>query len=843
LVVELKKFHSGKCSEATMKVFISSTYKDLIEYRAAAIRAVEGTNYQASKMEVFGARPDEPLDACLKEVEESELFIGIYALRYGFIPEGADISITEMEYVHAKKLGKTIYCFLLDEENQPWLKKWIEGEPGKSKLEEFKKQIQKVHVCDYFTTPDDLRAKVSNALSLYVSTQKTISDSQVPIYPSPKPTGNTLPNQEFFVGREKERDIILSALSPESRTWGALIDGPGGIGKSALAIHAAHKAEGFERKIFITAKVRELTPQGEAKLTDFTRPTYLAMLDELGKELGADGLEKLAPEARPNELRLALSGKKALIVFDNLETLPEEERTRLFQFLSRLPEGNKAIVTSRRRTDVDARIVRLDRLSHNEAIQLIEELSKKYSRLQRATPEDHEKLYAITQGNPLFIRWIAGQLGREGSQLRTIDEAVAFIDKAPKGNDPLEYIFGDLLETFTNDETKVLAALTYFSLPAKLKWIADMTALPERATETALEDLTDRSILISNIESRTFFLPPLTAKFIRTRRPEAVTQTGDALTDRAYALAMQYGGGSKNYEKFPTLDAEWDFISAALPRLLTGDNDRLQTVCRQLTFFFEFTGRWDEWIWLSDQAETRALAAADKENAGWRAYQAGHAYHLRDQAAEVLACAARAAEHWQESTPRNKAWAIRLRGLGHRLNQDYPAAIAAYREAVEIFRSISPESDDVAIDLNDLAGAECANEDYSAAERDFREALRIAKIIKDDEGTAIYTGNLAALALDREQWAEAESLAREALALAEKVGRQELIAGDCHCLAQALVGAIRESPLPAPQRESPLREALSLARRAVEIFTRLRMQDNLQEAQETLAEIEKAIHE
>ncbi|MCK7480953.1 MAG: hypothetical protein M0C28_29915 [Candidatus Moduliflexus flocculans] len=51
----------------------------------------------------------------------------------------------------------------------------------------------------------------------------------------------------------------------------------------------------------------------------------------------------------------------------------------------------------------------------------------------------------------------------------------------------------------------------------------------------------------------------------------------------------------------------------------------------------------------------------------------------------------------------------------------------------------------------------------------------------------IYTGNLAGLALDREQWAEAESLAREALALAEKVGRQELIASDCHRLAKALL--------------------------------------------------------
>ena len=97
----------------------------------------------------------------------------------------------------------------------------------------------------------------------------------------------------------------------------------------------------------------------------------------------------------------------------------------------------------------------------------------------------------------------------------------------------------------------------------------------------------------------------------------------------------------------------------------------------------------------------RALAADDKEKAGWRAYQAGIAYPLRNQPAEVLACAARAAEHWQDSAPRNKAIAIQLRGLGHKLNKDYPAAITAYREALEIDRSISPESDDVANDLND----------------------------------------------------------------------------------------------------------------------------------------------
>jgi len=821
-----------------MKVFLSSTYLDLIEHRKEAAEALARLGHHVIGMEAFNARAEDPTKASIKEVAECELFVGIYAHRYGSSIGKAKISVTEQEFDHAVKQDKEIFAFFVDEDFS-WHPKMVDKDAEQiKKLSIFKKKIVDHVTPDHFTDKTDLAYKIVSAVKSH------IARIELPLtvrYSPTKPTGSTLPHQPFFVGREQELETIKSALSLESRTWGALIDGPGGIGKTALAIRAAHLAPEtlFERKIFITAKVRELTPEGEKPLTDFTRPTYLAMLDELGKELGEENLSRLAPDQRPDALRLTLAGKKALIIFDNLETLPEDERVRLFQFLSRLPEGNKAIVTSRRRSDVDARIVRLDRLSHYEAMQLIAELATKYPRLSRASQKERDDLYAITQGNPLFIRWIAGQLGREGSQCHTIAEAYEFLDKAPKDNDPLEYIFGDLLETFTKNETKVLAALTHFTQPAKLQWLAQMTDLPERAAETALEDLADRSVLVSNNESRTFFLPPLAATFIRTRRPEAVTQTGDALTDRAYALALQYGGGSKDYEKFPTLEAEWDFISAALPRLLTGDNNRLQTVCSQLVHFLNFTGRWDDRIWLFEQAEARALASDDKENAGWRAYNAGYTYNLRNQPAEVLACAVRAAEHWQDRIPFHKATAILLRGLGHKLNKDYPAAIAAYREALEIHRSISPESRDVACNLDDLAEAEHLNKDYIAAEQDYREALHIAKKIQDNECIAEFTGSLAELALDREQWAEAESLAHEALPLAEKVGRQELIAADCYRIAKAL---LKQNLALSEAEESNLEEALSLSRRAVEIFTRLRHPD-LQSARETLAEIGKKIQE
>jgi tetratricopeptide (TPR) repeat protein len=663
---------------------------------------------------------------------------------------------------------------------------------------------------------------------------------------------SSLPSQPYFFGREKELASIAEAIAPEARTWGALIDGPGGIGKTALAIRAGHDAPAahFARKIFLSAKIRQLTPAGEEKLEDFMLPNYLDLLKELAMELGQADIAKSDPNERANAVRRALAGARALIVIDNLETFDEREQSRVFQFLARLPEGNKALVTSRRRrAEVDARAIRLDRLEQKDALALLAELAKNNRLLARATEAERQTLYELTHGNPLLLQWAAGQLGR--GQCRTIAQACDFLKAAPpaSGNDPLEYIFGDLVETFTESETKVLAALTHFTQPAELAWIADMAQLPEPAAQTALEDLTDRSILIStsstslpstslraspqspisNLQSQIFFfLPPLAATFLKRKRPEAVRQTGDRLTDQAYALALE--NGYSKYDRFPALEAAWPRLAAALPLFLQDENARLQTLCAALRTFLDFSGRWDEQLALSEQAEAKAEAAKDFDNAGWRAYNAGMMCHLRGQAAEVLRWAARAEGHWQtaRARARERAFAIRLRGYGHRLNKDYPAAIAAYREMLELLRTVQAESADAAAALNDLAWAERESGDYAAAERDYTEALRIYRKVGNQEGIVIVIGNLAELANDRKQWPEAERLAREALALAEKLGRQEVVGFDCFLLAEALL------------RQGRAAEALPHARRAVEILTKLR-DLYLDEARAVLAECEAAV--
>jgi nucleoside phosphorylase/tetratricopeptide (TPR) repeat protein len=641
---------------------------------------------------------------------------------------------------------------------------------------------------------------------------------------------STLPPQPYFFGREKELAIIADALSPDARSWGALIDGPGGIGKTALAVRAGHLAaiEHFPLKIFLSAKVRELTAAGEQALQDYMLPNFVALVSELARELGDEGIARIPENERANAVRRTLAGKQALIIVDNVETFGEPECVRLYQFLSRLPEGCKAIVTSRRRTDIDARIIRLDRLALKDALDLMAELAKSNRHLARAGDREREELYGITGGNPLLIKWVAGQLGRTGSRCRTIAEAYEFMKSAPKDNDPLEYIFGDLLDTFTEEETAVLAALTHFTLPARVEWIAELAELPKVSAQTALEDLTDRALLVSDEQGKTFLLPALAATFLRRKRPESVAQTGNLLAQQVYALVMEHGG--ENYERFPKLEAEWPRILAALPLFAHDDNARLQTFCYGLFRFLDFAGHWDEMISFYREAEERASNAKDFYNAGWRAFEVGWVYSGRGQGAEALNNTNRCETYWQSvNTPAiNKTLVFQLRGIGYTIEKNYPAAIATLQTAITIQTAIDPESENMANILNSLAEVEREAGEYSKAAYSYSQALQIAKKKNYREGLAIYTGNVAELAIDRQDWPAAETLAREALNISESIGRQELIGEDCWILAKALV-----------QQGHP-QEGLSYAFRSVEILARLRL-PNLEKAQAVLRECEEAI--
>lgn len=77
---------------------------------------------------------------CLSDVAACDLYIGIFAWRYGYIPPGEDRSITELEYRHAVKLGKPKLIFLLDEETL-WPVSQVEQEAGGQRLRALREEL------------------------------------------------------------------------------------------------------------------------------------------------------------------------------------------------------------------------------------------------------------------------------------------------------------------------------------------------------------------------------------------------------------------------------------------------------------------------------------------------------------------------------------------------------------------------------------------------------------------------------------------------------------------------------------------------------------------------------
>ena len=131
-------------------------------------------------------------------------------------------------------------------------------------------------------------------------------------------------------------------------------------------------------------------------------------------------------------------------------------------------------------------------------------------------------------------------------------------------------------------------------------------------------------------------------------------------------------------------------------------------------------------------------------------------------------------------------------------------------------QALKPESANVSVALDNLAETERLSGDFAAAERDYGEALRIAAKVNYQDGMAYSSGNLAELALDREQWPEAERLACESLALAEKIGRAELVGWDCASLPK--LSSARAAP---PRRcPSPVARLRSWRSCVIQIWTR-----------------------
>jgi hypothetical protein len=134
-------------------------------------------------MEDYAAADERPLDKCLADVADCDIYIGIFAWRYGFIPQKNNPerqSITELEYRKAEKIPRLI--FLLHDAT-PWPPTAMDSasgyREGAAQVQRLRNELRTEHSCKFFTSPEDLAMSVMAAVHLQTQLQDSLDRAVV----------------------------------------------------------------------------------------------------------------------------------------------------------------------------------------------------------------------------------------------------------------------------------------------------------------------------------------------------------------------------------------------------------------------------------------------------------------------------------------------------------------------------------------------------------------------------------------------------------------------------------------------------------------------------------------
>jgi hypothetical protein len=142
------------------QVFLSSTFRDLIEQREALIKVCLRMGHMPVGMEMFNPADEEQWKVITRAIENSDYYCIIVAHRYGSMVK--NVSYTEKEYSYAMKIGVPAIRFML-RGNAPWPSEHTEdGEPARSLLKKFKLRLMKKPV-GFWSTTEELQASFAIA--------------------------------------------------------------------------------------------------------------------------------------------------------------------------------------------------------------------------------------------------------------------------------------------------------------------------------------------------------------------------------------------------------------------------------------------------------------------------------------------------------------------------------------------------------------------------------------------------------------------------------------------------------------------------------------------------------
>jgi hypothetical protein len=221
-----------------MRIFISSTFRDLRAERESAQEALRRSGLVPWGMELFVSEPSKPLKVCLEEVQLSDAVVLIIGFKAGsLIPETPELTYTGAEFELAQQLGRPVFAFFKTEGGAP-LNRETAPELHQA-LEDFKKAVQAADITPaYFGSPERLQIELLLAMDNWNAQGRP--GSRI-VFTTPTeffaPFQSDVPRlfdfKQTLRGREAELRSLDAFLADPTAIVG-VVTGRGGIGKSKL---------------------------------------------------------------------------------------------------------------------------------------------------------------------------------------------------------------------------------------------------------------------------------------------------------------------------------------------------------------------------------------------------------------------------------------------------------------------------------------------------------------------------------------------------------------------------------------------------------------------------------
>ena len=831
----------------TGHVFLSHTsdmagYPEGGPFAQAALDAVGRAGMVPVDMRYFAARDGKPADYCSQRVRECEIYVAVIGFRYGSFVPGETLSYTELEFQAAGDAGIPRLVFLLEQAACPAGL----ADTDRGPVEGFRRRLRDAGlVVRTFTSCDRLELEVFHALSELASgrlpagppamlvglpRQRPAGVGQALDGRTSAPAGNAgaptaavhgLPRDTAsFTGRAAELELLIRQANADlagARTGSVVgvhaIDGMAGIGKTTLAVHAAHLlAPRFPDGQFFLPLHSHTPGQQPADPGSALGTLLLAAGITTGQI--PDGVD-----ARAMMWRNGIAGKRVLLVLDDAAS---HEQVRPL-----LPgsAGSLVLITSRRRLAAleEATSISLGTMPPDDAAELFGRLASRAEGGAWACAE----IPRLCGYLPLAIRLIAGTLRRHPSwtvtdlaaELTTSKDRIAAMRAE---NISVGAAFGLSYQDLTPGPQQLFRRLgLHPGISFDVYAATALNGASLEATRDHLDELYDHHVITEPARGR-YRLHDLIGEHARSLAAGDDPAGREAAAGRLLDYYLHVAtAANRLIARRPPADAPLlSCPPAAAPELSTRDEamtwleaERANLLSAaqstaaharpvyavwipaQLSEFLRTRGYWDEAFTLHQGAVAVALTTQDLAGQSVALANLGHAQWLAGHYPSAAASLTQALGLCRDLGDQiGQAEALNSLGRMQIFIDDYPAATGSLTEALRLCRDLGDRLGE-ATALDYLGIVQCATADFPAASASLHAALALYRDLGDKHGEASALTSLGDLQHCTGDYQSATATLTQASGLCQDLGDRRGLGHALHLLGvvQHLLGDYQAS--------------------------------------------------